>query len=180
MPKKVSFAYVPFKVQNMNEFLSYILKQWLPLFLLTVPSLLIHKYYLLVKSVSFLIEYQVAVLYHCPHCGTSLPSQADLKDKDLKDKTFEGAELLFVPAAVSGINLLLPGFFNICAWIENYNSPGVRVHVSIFRWEKELQTTQSKATSFTWDSKFLSLSLFNHTFYWVTPRHAVIIKQKHQ
>lgn len=36
---------------------------------------------------------------------------------------------------MSGINLLLPGLFNVCAWIENHDSPCVRVYVSIFRWE---------------------------------------------
>ncbi|XP_061568515.1 transmembrane channel-like protein 6 isoform X2 [Cololabis saira] len=42
-------------------------------------------------------------------------------------------ELLLTSAAVSGLNLLLPAVFNICAWMENYESPGTRVYVSIFR-----------------------------------------------
>ncbi|XP_005454979.1 transmembrane channel-like protein 6 isoform X1 [Oreochromis niloticus] len=42
-------------------------------------------------------------------------------------------ELLVLSAVVSGINLLLPGFFNLCVWAEKYESPGTRVYVSVFR-----------------------------------------------
>ncbi|KAM6904706.1 transmembrane channel-like protein 6 [Xenentodon cancila] len=42
-------------------------------------------------------------------------------------------ELLLTSAAVSGLNLLLPAVFNLCAWMESYESPGTRVYVSIFR-----------------------------------------------
>ncbi|KAM4531070.1 transmembrane channel-like protein 6 isoform 2-T2 [Odontesthes bonariensis] len=42
-------------------------------------------------------------------------------------------ELLLLSAVVSGFNLLLPGVFNMCAWIENHDSPSTRVYVSIFR-----------------------------------------------
>ncbi|KAI3359785.1 hypothetical protein L3Q82_014161, partial [Scortum barcoo] len=45
----------------------------------------------------------------------------------------EEYKLLHLSALVSGINLLLPGLFNLCAWLESHDSPSVRVHVSIFR-----------------------------------------------
>uniref|UniRef100_A0A3Q3GCL6 Transmembrane channel-like protein n=2 Tax=Labrus bergylta TaxID=56723 RepID=A0A3Q3GCL6_9LABR len=51
----------------------------------------------------------------------------------IKQKSFEDIELLLLSAVVSGVNLLLPGLFNLCAWIEMHDSPSVRVYVSIFR-----------------------------------------------
>ncbi|XP_072225247.1 transmembrane channel-like protein 6 [Leuresthes tenuis] len=42
-------------------------------------------------------------------------------------------ELVLLSAVVSGLNLLLPGVFNACAWIENHDSPSTLVYVSIFR-----------------------------------------------
>ncbi|KAI1884374.1 hypothetical protein AGOR_G00225750 [Albula goreensis] len=47
----------------------------------------------------------------------------------LKDE----ARLLALPVVVSSINLLLPGFFNTVAWMEEYDSPSVRTYVAIFR-----------------------------------------------
>ncbi|XP_074512701.1 transmembrane channel-like protein 6 isoform X1 [Sebastes fasciatus] len=56
-----------------------------------------------------------------------------LSEADIKQSSFKDAELLLLSAVVSGINLLLPGIFNLCAWMENHDSPSVRVYVSIFR-----------------------------------------------
>ncbi|KAF7703259.1 transmembrane channel-like protein 6b isoform X2 [Silurus meridionalis] len=41
--------------------------------------------------------------------------------------------LLALPVVVSSINLLLPGFFNVVAWMEDYESPCTRNYVAIFR-----------------------------------------------
>ncbi|XP_056097759.1 transmembrane channel-like protein 6b [Rhinichthys klamathensis goyatoka] len=43
------------------------------------------------------------------------------------------ASLLAVPVLVSGINLILPGFFNAVAWMEEYDSPSMLNYVSIGR-----------------------------------------------
>ncbi|XP_068574701.1 transmembrane channel-like protein 6 [Cebidichthys violaceus] len=56
-----------------------------------------------------------------------------LSEAAIKNSLFKDTELLLLSAVVSGFNLLLPGLFNLCAWIENHNSPSVRVYVSIFR-----------------------------------------------
>ncbi|XP_076609805.1 transmembrane channel-like protein 6 [Chaetodon auriga] len=56
-----------------------------------------------------------------------------LSEVAMKQSPFKETELLLMSAVVSGINLLLPALFNLCAWIENHDSPSVRVYVSIFR-----------------------------------------------
>ncbi|XP_040892310.1 transmembrane channel-like protein 6b [Toxotes jaculatrix] len=43
------------------------------------------------------------------------------------------ASLLALPVVVSLINLLLPGLFNLAAWMEDYESPSVRTYVAIAR-----------------------------------------------
>lgn len=43
------------------------------------------------------------------------------------------ASLLALPVVVSLINLLLPGLFNLAAWMEDYESPSVRTYVAIGR-----------------------------------------------
>ncbi|XP_017280805.1 transmembrane channel-like protein 6 isoform X2 [Kryptolebias marmoratus] len=45
----------------------------------------------------------------------------------------KGIQLLRLSAVVSGFNLLLPGVFNLSAWLEDFSSPSTRVYVSIFR-----------------------------------------------
>ncbi|XP_029996185.1 transmembrane channel-like protein 6 isoform X2 [Sphaeramia orbicularis] len=51
----------------------------------------------------------------------------------INTKSFKESELLHLSAVVSAINLLLPGLFNLLTWMENHESPSVRVCVSIFR-----------------------------------------------
>lgn len=43
------------------------------------------------------------------------------------------ASLLTLPVVVSLINLLLPGLFNLAAWMEEYESPSVCTYVAISR-----------------------------------------------
>uniref|UniRef100_A0A671TJL8 Transmembrane channel-like protein n=1 Tax=Sparus aurata TaxID=8175 RepID=A0A671TJL8_SPAAU len=45
----------------------------------------------------------------------------------------QGPSLLALPVVVSLINLLLPGLFNLAAWMEDYESPSVRTYVAIGR-----------------------------------------------
>ncbi|XP_029292613.1 LOW QUALITY PROTEIN: transmembrane channel-like protein 6 [Cottoperca gobio] len=56
-----------------------------------------------------------------------------LSEESITQRPVKETELLLLPAVVSGINLLVPGLFNLCAWIENHDSPSVCVCVSIFR-----------------------------------------------
>ncbi|TDH15836.1 hypothetical protein EPR50_G00013760 [Perca flavescens] len=50
-----------------------------------------------------------------------------------KNPLLTEASLLALPVVVSFINLLLPGLFNLAAWMEDYESPSVRTYVSICR-----------------------------------------------
>ncbi|XP_038557252.1 transmembrane channel-like protein 6 isoform X1 [Micropterus salmoides] len=56
-----------------------------------------------------------------------------LSEDATKESSERETQLLRLSAVVSGINLLLPGVFNVCAWVENHDSPSVEVYVSIFR-----------------------------------------------
>ncbi|KAM9362736.1 transmembrane channel-like protein 6b isoform 1-T2 [Symphorus nematophorus] len=51
----------------------------------------------------------------------------------IQDPLLNEASLLALPAVVSLINLLLPGLFNLAAWMEDYESPSVRTYVAISR-----------------------------------------------
>ena len=57
------------------------------------------------------------------------------------------ASLLALPVLVSLINLLLPGLFNLAAWMEDYESPSVRTYVSIGRYEHMLPVYTLKCRS---------------------------------
>ncbi|XP_029950675.1 transmembrane channel-like protein 6b [Salarias fasciatus] len=50
-----------------------------------------------------------------------------------KDPLLNDVSLLALPVVVSLINLLLPGLFNLAAWMEEYNSPTVRTYIAISR-----------------------------------------------
>ncbi|XP_067439931.1 transmembrane channel-like protein 6b [Thunnus thynnus] len=50
-----------------------------------------------------------------------------------QDPLLNEASLLALPVVVSLINLLLPGLFNLAAWMEEYDSPSVRTYVAIGR-----------------------------------------------
>ncbi|XP_044047320.1 transmembrane channel-like protein 6b [Siniperca chuatsi] len=50
-----------------------------------------------------------------------------------KNPLLHEASLLALPVVVSLINLLLPGLFNLAAWMEDYESPSVRTYVAIGR-----------------------------------------------
>ncbi|KAJ8251466.1 hypothetical protein GJAV_G00221650 [Gymnothorax javanicus] len=75
---------------------------------------------------AFFVFYFSQYLYedHQRRQNVSLENSPSLKDE---------ARLLALPVVVSCINILLPGFFNTVAWMEEYDSPSVRAYVAIFR-----------------------------------------------
>ncbi|XP_018600931.2 transmembrane channel-like protein 6b [Scleropages formosus] len=71
-----------------------------------------------------------AVHYFSEYMHNDLKKRADLTTQSPLEKE---ASLLALPVVVSGINLLLPGFFNTVAWMEEYDSLSMHTHVAIFR-----------------------------------------------
>lgn len=53
-----------------------------------------------------------------------------------KNPLLNEAKLLALPVVVSLINLLLPGLFNLAAWMEEYESPSVSTYVAIGRYDQ--------------------------------------------
>ncbi|XP_016105167.1 transmembrane channel-like protein 6b [Sinocyclocheilus grahami] len=73
-----------------------------------------------VLAVYYFSEYMHGDLNYRAHSNSSDPLLTE-------------ASLLAVPVVVSSFNLLLPGFFNAVAWMEEYDSPSVLNYVSISR-----------------------------------------------
>uniref|UniRef100_A0A8C9YJG1 Transmembrane channel-like protein n=1 Tax=Sander lucioperca TaxID=283035 RepID=A0A8C9YJG1_SANLU len=63
-------------------------------------------------------------------CVLKLQQSSRIADNNL---LLTEASLLALPVVVSLINLLLPGLFNLAAWMEDYESPSVRTYVAICR-----------------------------------------------
>lgn len=57
----------------------------------------------------------------------------NLQKSPVRDPLLIEAMMLAVPVLVCFINLLLPGLFNLAAWMEDYESPSVRTYVAISR-----------------------------------------------
>ncbi|XP_028827617.1 transmembrane channel-like protein 6b isoform X1 [Denticeps clupeoides] len=73
----------------------------------------------------------LAVFYFSDYMHMDQKSRARVNDT--ANPLVKEAGLLALPVVVSTINLLLPGFFNAVAWMEEYNSPSTSNYVSIFR-----------------------------------------------
>ncbi|XP_051240666.1 transmembrane channel-like protein 6b [Dicentrarchus labrax] len=71
-----------------------------------------------------------AIYYFSDHMHQNLQQRSR---STIKDPLLFEASLLALPVMVSLINLLLPGLFNLAAWMEDYESPSVRTYVAIGR-----------------------------------------------
>ncbi|XP_026214981.1 transmembrane channel-like protein 6b [Anabas testudineus] len=72
------------------------------------------------------------IYYFCEHMHQNLQQSSRNVDVN-KNPLLDEAKLLALPVVVSLINLLLPGLFNLAAWIEEYESPSVGTYVAIGR-----------------------------------------------
>ncbi|XP_030627167.1 transmembrane channel-like protein 6b [Chanos chanos] len=75
----------------------------------------------------------LGVYYFSEYMHKDLQDRARSTDRSTRSMLVKEASLLALPVVVSSINLLLPGFFNLVAWMEVYDSPSVRNYVSIAR-----------------------------------------------
>ncbi|XP_036441895.1 transmembrane channel-like protein 6b [Colossoma macropomum] len=74
-----------------------------------------------------------AVYYFSEHMHKDLQDRVRSSSNTPESLLLKEASLLALPVAVSSINLLIPGFFNTVAWMEEYDSPSKRNYVAIFR-----------------------------------------------
>ncbi|XP_034751060.1 transmembrane channel-like protein 6b [Etheostoma cragini] len=72
----------------------------------------------------------LAIYYFSDYMHENLQQTSRSADKN---PLLNEASLLALPVVVSLINLLLPGLFNLAAWMEDYESPSVRTYVAICR-----------------------------------------------
>ncbi|XP_078133322.1 transmembrane channel-like protein 6b [Sander vitreus] len=72
----------------------------------------------------------LAIYYFSGNMHKNLQQSSRSADKN---PLLTEASLLALPVVVSLINLLLPGLFNLAAWMEDYESPSVRTYVAICR-----------------------------------------------
>uniref|UniRef100_G3Q5M9 Transmembrane channel-like protein n=1 Tax=Gasterosteus aculeatus aculeatus TaxID=481459 RepID=G3Q5M9_GASAC len=76
------------------------------------------------------------------------------------------ASLLALPVVVSLINLLLPGLFNLAAWMEDYDSPSVRTYVAIGRLFSEKVLKRRRKPVFDIARNVLEL-IYGQTLAWL-------------
>ncbi|XP_037401294.1 transmembrane channel-like protein 6b isoform X1 [Pygocentrus nattereri] len=74
-----------------------------------------------------------AIYYFSEHMHKDLQVRVRSSSNTTESLLLKEASLLALPVAVSSINLLIPGFFNTVAWMEEYDSPSKRNYVAIFR-----------------------------------------------
>ncbi|XP_042340986.1 transmembrane channel-like protein 6b [Plectropomus leopardus] len=72
----------------------------------------------------------LGIYYFSEHMHQNLQQSSR---RTIKNPLLNEASLLALPVVVSLINLLLPGLFNLAAWMEDYDSPSVRTYVAISR-----------------------------------------------